>query len=457
MQTEITVEPQIEDYNTIIREKLFGALGYKPWPTQQEFHDSRARFKSLFAGARYGKSKCGAMDVLPDVIKPNTRGWIVGPKYEQASKEFRYIYEELVVKMGFKPKRELNVRYSSPGPQALFFPWGSEVHTRSQENPENLLGEEIDWLLLSEGSRIDEKTYDIFLRARLGTRRGRVIVPTTPKGYNWLYKRFYLSAVDGNPLYWSKIVSVLENPLFSREEYEQAKKELPEEVFREQYDGEFVAYTGLIYKRFSRPKHVIDSFVIPAHWVRFRSIDPHPHTPCAVLWVAIDEDGTFYLYDEMFIPDLTIAEISDRIHAREGNTEVHRGLIDPNAKYIDKLRGQTMSVQMQFRQNGIQCIEANNKFESGYYRISHLLTPQPVYGDEKNLKPKMFVFKHLKETIMEFESCNWENENKDNHMLDNLKYIVNDNPMRTWKEEEIHELQEEERERQREMNPITGY
>ena len=176
-----------------------------------------------------------------------------------------------------------------------------------------------------------------------------------------------------------------------------------------------------------------------------------------MLWVAIDEDGTFYLYDEMFIPDLTIAEISDRIHAREGNTEVHRGLIDPNAKYIDKLRGQTMSVQMQFRQNGIQCIEANNKFESGYYRISHLLTPQPVYGDEKNLKPKMFVFKHLKETIMEFESCNWENENKDNHMLDNLKYIVNDNPMRTWKEEEIHELQEEERERQREMNPITGY
>lgn len=435
---------------------IYDSIGYVPWDSQREFHEAQARFKCLFAGSRYGKSLSAASEVLPDILKKNTRGWIVGPKYEQPSKEFRYIYDALVVKLGFRPKRELNVQYSTPGPQVLQFPWGAEVFTKSAESPESLLGEEVDWMILSEASRLPENIYDGYLRARLGSREGRVIIPTTPHGFNWLYKRFYIPAAEGDPQYWAKIVSVIENKHFSREEYERAKKELPEDVFKEQYDGEFVAQTGLIYKRFMRQRNTIEPFKIQRHWQRYMAIDPHPSTPIACLWMAIDEHGTCYLYDEMFTPDLMIPEAADRIRAREGKDIVRRRLIDPNAKYIDKLRGQTTSVQMQFRKCGIHCIEAVNKFESGYYKINDLLSPQPVYGDEKNLRPKLLVFKNLKETIFEFESCNWENE-KDNHMLDCLKYIVNDNPVKTWTIKERVELEKRERERSQSRHVVTGY
>lgn len=452
-----------------IQEAVYRSIGYlgtvidsesktypTPWKTQVEGHNTKARFKSIFAGSRYGKSKWGAREVLPDIMKPNTRGWIVGPKYEQPSKEFRYIYDDLVVRMGFRPKRELNVQYSTPGPQVLIFPWGAEVHTKSAENPESLLGEEIDWLILSEASRLPENIYDQYLRARLGSRKGRVVIPTTPHGYNWIYKRFYLPAVDGDPDYWAKIVSVKENPLFSREEYEKAKKELPEDIFKEQYDGEFVAQTGLIYKRFIRQQNVIDSFEIPKRWFRYVAIDPHPNTPCAVLWMCVDEHGTCYIYDEMFIPDLTIPEITERIRAKEGRDVIKKRLIDPRAKYIDKLRGQTASVQMQFRKLGIHAIEANSKFESGYYKINELLTPREVYGQKDLKKPRLFVFKNCKETIYEFETCNWENE-EDNHMLDCCKYIINDNPVRTWSQQEKIDAERRDSERRREMNTVTGY
>jgi hypothetical protein len=214
-----------------VKDRL-GVVHKSPWPTQIEGHESRSRFKALFAGARYGKSKWGAYDVLPDVCEAGTRGWIVGPSYEQPSKEFRYIYEALVQKLGYKVKGQ-NLMYSSPGGQFLRTPWGSEVFTKSEENPDSLLSEELDWILLSEGSRLKEKTFDEFLRPRLGTRNGRVVVPTTPHGYNWIYKRFYIPAVEGGDKeYWSKIVKVIENPLFSREEYERMKKELPEDIFR---------------------------------------------------------------------------------------------------------------------------------------------------------------------------------------------------------------------------------
>jgi Terminase large subunit, T4likevirus-type, N-terminal len=389
-------------------------------------------------------------------MKPNTIGWICGPSYFQPSKEFGYIYKDLVVSLGFKPTKELNTQYTSPGPQILKFHWGSEVYTKSEENPDSLLGEELDWLILSEGSRMKEPTYDTYLRARLGSRQGRVIIPTTPHGYNWLYKRFYLPAVEGDSQYWSRIVSVLENQNFSKEEYERAKKELPEDVFREQYDGEFVAYSGLIYKRFSRQLHCIEPFKIPGHWIRYMIADPHPSTPAAILWIAVDEYDTLYLYDEMFIPDLTIPEICARITAKEGKgVVIYKRLIDPNAKYIDKLRGQTSSVKMQFAREGINCTEANNKFESAYYKIEELLTPKPVYGSDIK-KPHLFVFKNCKEAIHEFESCSWENE-KENHMLDCLKYCVNDNPVRTWKTEEVEEIRREEQEELRAINPRTGY
>jgi len=82
-----------------VAEAIYKTLGYTPSPSQQELHDSKARFKFIGAGSRFGKSLCGAMDVLPDILKPKTRGWIVGPSYDQPSKEFRYIYDALVGKL----------------------------------------------------------------------------------------------------------------------------------------------------------------------------------------------------------------------------------------------------------------------------------------------------------------------------------------------------------------------
>lgn len=442
-----------------VQEILFQELEYKPWKSQKEFHESTARWKFLGAGSRYGKSYCGAMDVLVDILKPNNRGWICGPSYDQTSKEFRYIYDALVVKLRFRPTREQNVHFANPGPQTLRFPWGSEVSTKSEQNPESLLGEEIDWLILSEGSRLKEQTYDMYLRARIGTRHGRVIVPTTPHGYNWLYKRFYMPYVAGDPEYWGKVgVKVIENPKFSREEYERAKRELSEDVFAEQYDGEFVAWSGLLFKNFSRQNNVVKPFPIPSHWPIYCAIDPHPQTPCAVLWVTIDEYDTVYLFDELFQPDLTIPDIGRMLLAREAKKPVTRYLIDPLAKNIDKLRGQISSVQMQFRQNGIPCVEANNKFESAWYKIVELLKPRPVFNEPENMKPRLFVFSNMKHMINDFEDCTWENEKEGkHHHLDCLKYIINDNPIRAVREEEYAESDRLEREYIDSMGSRTGY
>jgi len=321
------------------------------------------------------------------------------------------------------------------------------------------LGEEIDWLILSEGSRLKEETYDNYLRARLGSRKGRVIVPTTPHGFNWLYKRFYVPFTEGDPEYWAKInIKVIENPTFDKDEYDRAKRELEENAFEEQYNGCFVSWSGLIYKRFSRQHHLIDPFGIPGHWPVYSAIDPHPSTATGVLWLTVDEYNTWYLCHEMFKPDLTIPEISSKLKRVEKKCPVNRYLIDPNAKLIDKLRGQTMSVQMQFRRNGIPCIEANNKFEPAWYKICDKLRPVPVYGDQTILRPKLLIFRNCKRILEEIEDYTWENEKTGKfHLMDCLKYIANDSPCRATKEEEVEEMLREEKEKLNSMNKRTGY
>ena len=442
-----------------VKAALFDTLGYKPSPSQLEFHNSEARFKFIGAGSRFGKSLCGSYDIIDIILQKEKRIWLVGPSYDQPSKEFRYLYNALVTKLGYKTKRELNVSFTTPGPQSMLFPWGSEVNTKSEQNADALLGEEIDVLVLSEGSRLKEETYDTYLRARIGSRQGKVIIPTTPHGYNWLYKRFYLPAMEGDPQYWAKIgIKVTENPTFPIGEYERAKKELPEDVFSEQYNGEFVAWSGLIYKRFSRQHNVIKPIPILANWPVYCAIDPHPSTPVGVLWLTVDTFGTWYVCHEMFEPDLTIPDVAERLIKIEKTCPVTRYLIDPSAKLIDKLRGQTVSVQMQFRRMGIPCIEANNHFDPAWYKICQALKPKPVFGDPNVLRPGLFVFNTCRRTIEEFEDYTWENEKAGkHHLMDDLKYIVNDNPARaTTPEEEAMDTQED-REILDRMNRRTGY
>jgi hypothetical protein len=85
------------------------------------------------------------------------------------------------------------------------------------------------------------------------------------------------------------------------------------------------------------------------------------------------------------------------------------------------------------------------------------MTPTEVYGQKDVKKPRLYVFKNMKEMIFELESCNWDNEDKDNHLLDCLKYIVNDNPAKTWTSDERRRRDSEDARRRQQMNQVTGY
>ncbi len=65
--------------------------------------------------------------------------------------------------------------------------------------------------------------------------------------------------------------------------------------------GKFQHLTGLVFKTFSRPIHIIKPFDIdPKEYVVVEAIDPHQRNPDAVVWCAIDRYGRKIIIDELY-------------------------------------------------------------------------------------------------------------------------------------------------------------
>lgn len=56
----------------------------------------------------------------------------------------------------------------------------------------------------------------------------------------------------------------------------------------------------LVYPEFETTAHVIPDEEIPKRMCRYMSIDPHPRTPHAALWVGIDKWSDWYVYRELW-------------------------------------------------------------------------------------------------------------------------------------------------------------
>lgn len=264
----------------MITSDLFSHLNYSPHVGQLKFHEHDNRFKLLIAGARFGKSLAASRDVLPELLSGETRGWLVGPTYALTKPEFRNLQDDIEGNLALKTE----FHNSSGTGGYVKLPWGSEAWCLSAQLPQGLLGEEIDWLILCEAAHIKPDVFTRFLRARLTTRLGRLIIPTTPHGHNWIHA-LYQNA-DKQDDWLVQKHATWENPLIAKTEIELARKTLTPETFAEQFGGEFTARSGRVYPEFKLDSHVASEMNISAGQVVYRGLDFGFTNPFACVWLS---------------------------------------------------------------------------------------------------------------------------------------------------------------------------
>jgi hypothetical protein len=193
----------------------------------------------LFAGRRGGKTLIGACAAREEMLVPNSRGWVCAPTVEWLEDA------TMPTVLGVIPPEW--VADWSQEHLTLTLKNGAVTQFRSMHEPERGRGQGLDWGMFDEAALIAEKAWDVF-RPSLTERRGAFWITTSPKQYDWCYKRFYKTAlIDQVPGFWTCKYKTSDNPIIDQEEIDEARATMPDNMFRQEYEGDFVNFAGSIY------------------------------------------------------------------------------------------------------------------------------------------------------------------------------------------------------------------
>jgi hypothetical protein len=273
----------------------FDLVGYTPHPKQALFHASRARFRVPVCGRRFGKSHMAGRDCGAELFLPKRRYWIVGPTYDLAEKEFRVIWDDLIIGQKLGRDKRIKKAYSKrSGEMWIEFPWQTRIECRSADHPENLVGEKLHGAIMSEAAKHRKDTWERFIRPALADARGWATFPTTPEGFNWLYDLWSFGR-SNNPAfkdYESWQFPSWDNPYIypkgiHDEEIALIKATVLAAFFDQEIAAMFNAFVGKIYSEFNEIQHVVPHTFRP-DWPNYIAFDWGFTNPLAAIEFQVD-------------------------------------------------------------------------------------------------------------------------------------------------------------------------
>lgn len=206
----------------------------RPWMyAKQEaaiFND--ARISVIEASTKSGKT-VGCMVWLAEQAMqsgPGRHHWWVAPVVAQAKIAFRRLKRGLPSGLYTANETERTITLAN----------GATIWFKSADNPDTLYGEDVDSAVIDEATRCKEEAWHA-VRSTLTATRGPVRIIGNVKGRkNWMY-RLARRAQSGEPgMEYHKITAfdAVEAGVLDAQEIEQARRDLPDNVFRELYLAE---------------------------------------------------------------------------------------------------------------------------------------------------------------------------------------------------------------------------
>jgi len=293
----------------------------------------------------------------------------------------------------------------------------------------------------------------IATRRGLVDNNGRTTLTLTPLKQPWIYDEIYCNE---DPSYYTVTMDIADNPTLSEEAINEFSKTLTEEEKEARIHGKFRHLSGLVFKEFDPEIHIGRFPKGKSSWSYYFAIDPHPRTPTACVWLAVDEKDQLYVINEAWFAEMTAKEIADGIHAEEVGLGIEHmqiiRFIDPAMDKSNELMG-GFNTKLELSKYGIACTRANNDFDYGITKIREAL--RPTYLPLLNASvPRMQVSSECRHLIYEFQHYIWDDytmrpedhdakqkvKKKNDHFIDCLRYILNANPRYFRSEDDMEEL-----------------
>ena len=206
-----------------------------------------ARFKVIVCGRRWGKTTLGVYACVKTALQGG-RTWWVAPTYKIANEGWMML-RTIALQI---PRAEIK-----EGDRVVKFPDAGEmamVEIRSADTVGGLRGAGLDGLVFDEFPQSRESAWTEELRATLSDNQGWAIFIGTPRGKNWAWNLFQRAKLADNWESWS--IPSIDNPYIEPSEIDAARDDLPDAIFRQEYEADFGASQLQVYPEFDRQFHI---------------------------------------------------------------------------------------------------------------------------------------------------------------------------------------------------------
>ncbi len=285
---------------------------YRPHKGQLRIHNSKARFRVVACGRRFGKTLMACNEIVKFALEHRnaTCAW-VAPSYRQSKIAYRLIRRAMREVITYKSDSELRIEFKS----------GSSITFYSSDNYDALRGNGFHFIVLDECADINELAWTEVLQPTLADTNGKALFIGTPKGRNFFFRLFARGEDEAYPDWESFHAATADNPYIRRENIEAARRELPEDTFAQEYLAVFLEESAGVFKGIDAiikgllnpdykydPKQAYSLGWDPAKYNDFSVITLMDAARRVVAWTRINElDYTVQLK--------LVAEIANKFHA----------------------------------------------------------------------------------------------------------------------------------------------
>jgi hypothetical protein len=255
--------------------KQYRKIEYAALPSQERFHRTAARFKGFSGPIGSGKSQALCQEAIKlSYLNVGRPGLIGAPTYPMLRDATQGTYFEIL------NSNRLPFEFNKAENTLVMKDTGSKILFRSLDDFERLRGTNLAWFGIDELTYCAEEAW-LRLEGRLRDPKAKQLcgfAVWTPKGYEWVYRRFIESPVEGYEV-------VLARPFENRhlltripDFYDRLKKSYDGRFYEQEVLGAYLnVQSGRAYTSFERNENcrgVQVNPLLPLIWALDFNVDP---------------------------------------------------------------------------------------------------------------------------------------------------------------------------------------
>jgi hypothetical protein len=378
---------------------------------QKQVLECDKRFRVLITGRRFGKTFLAVTELAKFARYPKKKVWYVAPTYRMAKD---IVWFELVDKL----TKHKWIKKTNNSDLSILLRNGSQISLRGADNENSLRGVGLDFLVMDEFADVKEHAWYEVLRPTLSDKNGSALFCGTPRGYgNWSYNLF----TKEDNIWASFQFTTLDGGQVSANEIEQAKADLDERTFNQEYMASFVNYAGQIYYNFDRKENVIDKYepkTAEIHIGMDFNIDP-----MSAVVTEIQGDKII-IYDEIILYSSNTDEMVQEIKTRYSGKHIFI-YPDPASKQRKTSAGGTTDLAI------LKNAGFNMRVRNNHPLIRDRINSVNTKLKNANGKRTLFIANNCKTMLKSIERQIYkegtsvpDKDNNYDHMNDALGYLV---------------------------------